>query len=144
VSSDQEKLDQLLAKVEEINQKLNRLSDELHTVSASVKSLAVGQITQSNPKPASPTPPPATPRPTTPPAETNKTRSLDDISMSFPEELEARLDFTEKGDYIIIKPKADRLGFLFGDAEVAVFALAYVFAAHASYGGGDFGKVVAA
>jgi len=105
VSSDQEKLDQLLAKVEEINQKLNRLSDELHTVSASVKSLAVGQITQSNPKPASPTPPPATPRPTTPPAETNKTRSLDDIRMSFPEELEARLDFTEKGDYIIIKPK---------------------------------------
>jgi len=105
VSSDQEKLDQLLVKVEEINQKLNRLSDELHTVSASVKSLAVGQITQSNPKPASPTPAPAAPRPATPPAETNRTRSLDDIRMSFPEELEARLDFTEKGDYIIIKPK---------------------------------------
>jgi len=105
VSSDQEKLDQLLVKVEEINQKLNRLSDELHTVSASVKSLAVGQITQSNPKQASPTPAPAAPRPATPPAETNKTRSLDDIRMSFPEELEARLDFTEKGDYIIIKPK---------------------------------------
>ena len=34
-----------------------------------------------------------------------KQRSLDEIRMSFPEELEARLSFEEKGDYIIIKPK---------------------------------------
>ncbi len=32
-------------------------------------------------------------------------RSLDDIRMSFPEELETRLTFEEKGEYIIIKPK---------------------------------------
>jgi hypothetical protein len=37
--------------------------------------------------------------------ETPKQRSLDDIRMSFPEDLEARLSFEEKGDYIIIKPK---------------------------------------
>jgi len=104
VSSDQDKLDQLLAKIEEVNQKLNKVSDELRVVSASVKSLAVGQIT----KPASPTPTPSAPRPgAAPPApvDANRARSLDDIRMSFPEELEARLDFTEKGDYIIIKPK---------------------------------------
>ena len=35
----------------------------------------------------------------------SKLRSLDDIRMSFPEELEARLSFEEKGEYIIIKPK---------------------------------------
>jgi len=104
VSSDQDKLDQLLAKIEEVNQKLNKVSDELRVVSASVKSLAVGQIT----KPASPTPTPSAPRPAAaPPApvDANRPRSLDDIRMSFPEELEARLDFNEKGDYIIIKPK---------------------------------------
>ncbi len=104
MSSDQDKLDQLLAKVEEINQKLNKVSDELRVVSASVKSLAVGQIT----KPTSPTPTPSAPRPTTaPPApvDTNRTRSLDDIRMSFPEDLESRLTFEEKGEYIIIKPK---------------------------------------
>jgi len=39
------------------------------------------------------------------PSVGSKLRSLDDIRMSFPEELEARLSFEEKGDYIIIKPK---------------------------------------
>ena len=34
-----------------------------------------------------------------------KLRSLDDIRMSFPEELESRLSFEEKGDYILIKPR---------------------------------------
>ena len=105
MSSDQDKLDQILAKVEEINQKLNKVSDELRVVSASVKSLAVGQIT----KPASPTPTPSAPRPAAaaPPApvDVNRARSLDDIRMSFPEDLESRLEFNEKGEYIIIKPK---------------------------------------
>jgi hypothetical protein len=39
------------------------------------------------------------------PRESAKQRGVDDIRMSFPEELEARLSFDEKGDYIIIKPK---------------------------------------
>lgn len=66
-----------------------------------MKSLAVGQITQPTthtPAPQAPAPPPAA-------REPSKQRSLDDIRMSFPEELEARLSFDEKGDYIIIKPK---------------------------------------
>ena len=104
MSSEQEKLDQLLAKVEEINQKINKVSDELRSVSASVKSLAVGQIT----KPISSTPAPTAPRPVAaPPApvDANRARSIDDIRMSFPEDLESRLDFNEKSEYIIIKPK---------------------------------------
>jgi hypothetical protein len=102
VSTDKEKLNQLLEKVDEIALSVNRISEELRSVSASLKSLAVGQITQPSvhtPAPQSSAPPPATPR------ESSKTRSLDDIRMSFPEELEARLSFEEKGDYIIIKPK---------------------------------------
>jgi hypothetical protein len=113
MSSDKEKLNQLLAKVEEINATMNKMSEELRSVSASLKSLAVGQITQpptvhvtASPKPASaPSHTPSPPTATAPASEGSKLRSLDDIRMSFPEELEARLSFEEKGEYIIIKPK---------------------------------------
>ncbi len=107
MSSDKDKLNQLLGRVEEITISLNQISEELRSVSASLKSLAVGQITQSKtvtipssiaePKPSAPV--------MAPPTEPSKQRSIDDIRMSFPEELEARLSFDEKGDYIIIKPK---------------------------------------
>ena len=96
MSTDKDKLNQLLEKVDEITLTLNKISEEIRSVSASLKSLAVGQITQ-----------PTTQTPASPPTarETSKQRSIDDIRMSFPEELEARLTFDEKGDYIIIKPK---------------------------------------
>lgn len=100
MSTDKEKLNQLLEKVNEITLTLNKISEELRSVSASLKSLAVGQITQ----PTTHTPAPQAPAPSAP-RETSKQRALDDIRMSFPEELEARLSFDEKGDYIIIKPK---------------------------------------
>jgi hypothetical protein len=113
VSTDKEKLSQLLVKIEEINLTLNKVHDEIRSVSASLKSLAVGQITQptptsvhvaSAPKPAAPSPAPVALRPA-PIPENGRTRTIDDIRMSFPEELESRLLFEEKGDYIIIKPK---------------------------------------
>ncbi len=111
MSADKEKLNQLLQKVDEIALSVNKISEELRTVSASLKSLAVGQITQQptvhvtrTPTPSS-TPAPTQSAPPAAPRETPQQRSLDDIRMSFPEELEARLSFDEKGDYIIIKPK---------------------------------------
>ncbi len=104
MSTDKEKLNQLLEKVEEITVSLNKISDELRSVSASLKSLAVGQITQPTVHAHTPTPAPS-PTPQAAPREASKQRSLDDIRMSFPEELETRLSFDEKGEYIIIKPK---------------------------------------
>jgi hypothetical protein len=101
VSTDKEKLNHLLIKVDEIAVSINKISEELRSVSASLKSLAVGQITQ----PPTHTSSPLTNAAPIAPRETSKQRSLDDIRMSFPEELEARLSFDEKGDYIIIKPK---------------------------------------
>jgi hypothetical protein len=104
VSSDKEKLNQLTQRMDEILVTLNKVSEELKSISAFMKSLAVGQITspptapQHAPAPAPSTAPPATPG-------VSKQRTLDDVRMSFPEELEARLGFEEKGDYIIIKPK---------------------------------------
>jgi hypothetical protein len=101
VSTEKEKLNHLLVKVDEIGVSINKISEELRSVSASLKSLAVGQITQ----PPTHTLSPAINTPPIAPRETSKQRSLDDIRMSFPEELETRLSFDEKGDYIIIKPK---------------------------------------
>jgi hypothetical protein len=98
MSSDKEKLNQLLEKVDKLATELNKTSEELRSVSASLKSLAIGQITQAPQAQAPPS--------SGPPREIgSKQRTLDDIRMSFPEELEARLSFEEKGDYIIIKPK---------------------------------------
>ncbi len=97
MSTDKEKLNQLLTKVDDLVVTLNKVSEELRSVSASMKSLAVSQITQ---------PPASFQVQATQSREVgSKQRSLDDIRMSFPEELEARLSFEEKGDYIIIKPK---------------------------------------
>jgi hypothetical protein len=105
VSSDKEKLNQLTQRMDEILVTLNKVSEELKSISASMKSLAVGQITQppTSTSPHAPAPAPTTAPPATP--GVSKQRSLDDVRMSFPEELEARLGFEEKGDYIIIKPK---------------------------------------
>jgi hypothetical protein len=100
MSTDKEKLTHLLAEVDELAITLNKVSEELRSVSASMRSLAVGQITQPLPTSAA-----VQTQPTPAPPTGSKLRSLDDIRMSFPEELEARLSFEEKGDYIIIKPK---------------------------------------
>jgi hypothetical protein len=95
MSTDKEKLNEIFGKVEELVITLGKVSEELRAVSISLKSLATGQATQ------------------LPPAQTVpaarevglKQRSIDEIRMSFPEDLENRLGFEEKGDFIIIKPK---------------------------------------
>ena len=94
MSTDKEKLNELIGKVDKILKALSDISEEMRAVSASMKSLTGAQIAQS----------PVT-QALTPPEAGAKQRSLDEIRLSFPEELEARLSFEEKGDYIIIKPK---------------------------------------
>ena len=99
MSTDKEKLNELAGKVDKILKALNDISEEMRSVSSSIKSLSGGQITSPTAIHAPSTPEPAAKQ------SGAKQRSLDDIRMSFPEELEARLSFEEKGDYIIIKPK---------------------------------------
>ncbi len=96
MSTEKEKLIELVGKVEELTIKLVKVSEELKSVSTSLKSLAAGQ--NSHPVSLTQTAPPPT-APTT----GQKLRTLDDIRMSFPEELESLLGFEEKGDFIIIK-----------------------------------------
>jgi hypothetical protein len=97
MSTDKERLNELVGKVEELAITLSKVSEELRSVSTSLRSLATGQTVQ---------PPPAQTAQAPAAREAgSKQRSVDEIRMSFPEDLENRLGFEDKGDYIIIKPK---------------------------------------
>jgi hypothetical protein len=95
MSAEKENLERLAEKIDELLVVMNQISEILRTVSASIKSTAVTQTAQ--------------PAPQTPAQVSHeiheKKRSLEDIRMMFPPELDAMLNFEEKGDYIIIKPK---------------------------------------
>lgn len=95
MAADKEKLETLLERIDEILLVLKGISDELRTVSASLKSMAVSQITHT-----------ATPTLAQPSSDfSGKQKSLDDVRMSFPEDLEALLTFEDKTDYIMVKPR---------------------------------------
>jgi hypothetical protein len=96
MTTDKEKLGQLVERIDEILSVLNQIAGDLKTVSSSIKSLAVGQITnQPSPKASAPAP-----------KETGKqSSSLEDIRVMFPENLDSMLSFEEKDEYLVIKPK---------------------------------------
>ena len=89
MTAEKEKLERLLERIDEILLVLKGISDDLRTVSASLKSMAVSQITHPPTQPSAPV----------------SRESLQDIRMSFPEDLENLLNFEEKPDYIMIKPR---------------------------------------
>jgi hypothetical protein len=90
--STEEKLEKLAQRIDELLEVLNKISEDLRAVSAAAKSMAVSQITQPLSQPS-----------VFASHETKK--SLDDIRMVFPEDLETLLSFEEKGDYIVVKPR---------------------------------------
>ena len=94
MSTEKENLERLVERIDELLVVLNKISEDLRTVSASIKSMAVSQITQ---------PTPQTPAPVS--HEVHEKKSIEDIRMAFPEDLEHLLSFEEKGDYIIVKPR---------------------------------------
>jgi hypothetical protein len=95
MSAEKEKLERLMERIDELLVVLNKISEDLRTVSASIKSIAVSQITQ---------PAPQAPAPVSPEAPERK-KSIEDVRMVFPEDLEHLLSFEERGDYIIVKPR---------------------------------------
>jgi hypothetical protein len=90
--STEEKLEKLAQRIDELLEVLNKISEDLRAVSAAAKSMGVSQITQPLSQPS-----------VFASHETKK--SLDDIRMVFPEDLETLLSFEEKGDYIVVKPR---------------------------------------
>ena len=89
MTAEKEKLERLLERIDEILLVLKGISDDLRVVSASLKSMAVSQI----------------PHPLTQTSAPVSRESLQDIRMSFPEDLDNLLNFEEKTDYIMIKPR---------------------------------------
>jgi hypothetical protein len=94
MSVEKEKLEKLVERIDEVLMVLGKISEDLRTLSASIKSMAVSQITQ---------PVPQAPVPVS--HEVHEKKTTEDIRMAFPENLEHLLGFEEKGEYIIIKPK---------------------------------------
>ncbi len=92
MGSEKEKLESLLERINEILLVLKSISEELRTVSASLKSMAVSQITRPVGQ-------------TQGAVSSEGQKSLEDLRMSFPEELESLLSFEDKTDYFMIKPR---------------------------------------
>ncbi len=92
--SEENKVETLIEKVDELLMILNRVAEDLKQVSGSLKSLAVSKIVQ----PETITAPVVTP-------EGYEKKSIDDIRIMFPEDLENMLSFEEKEDYVIVKPR---------------------------------------
>jgi hypothetical protein len=95
MSEGKEKVEKLIERIDELLVVLNGITEDLRTVSASLKSLAVSQL----PRPA-----PSAPAPVTPDVREKRTE-IEDIKMMLPEDLENLLSFEEKVEYIIIKPR---------------------------------------
>ena len=96
MSEEKENIEKLVERIDELLIILNGIVEDLRQVSTSLKSLAVSQVTQ--PVTAPTTPPPS-------PETYEKERSIEDVKMMFPEELENLLSFEEKDEYIVIKPR---------------------------------------
>jgi hypothetical protein len=95
MTAEKEKLDNLLVRIDEILLVLKGISDDLRVVSASIKSMAVSQITH----------PAQQPQSAASHEGYERQSSVEDIRMSFPQELESLLSIEERNEYIIIKPR---------------------------------------
>jgi len=94
MSAEKEKLERLVERVDELLVLLSRIAEDLRTVSASIKSMVGSQVTQ-----------PATQTPAAVSHEIHEKKTIEDIRIAFPEDLESLLSFEEKGDYIMVKPR---------------------------------------
>ena len=91
MSAEKEKLERLAERVDELLVVLNKISEDLRTVAASMKSMVGSQVTQ--------------PTPQTPATVSHENKTIEDIRIAFPEDLESLLSFEEKLDYIMVKPR---------------------------------------
>jgi hypothetical protein len=104
MSGDKAKVDNLTKRVDELVVILSGIAEDLRQVSASLKSLSVQQIT----RPVAAPPPLSlgqSPTVAGAPRAPERSKAIEDLRTMFPEDLENLLNFEEKDDYIIIKPR---------------------------------------
>lgn len=94
MSEEKEKIENLTKRVDELVVIMHGIMEDLRQVSASLKSLTVSQFT-----------PPIVAPPPVPLQVHEKSKAIEDIKTMFPEELENLLNFEEKEDYVVIKPR---------------------------------------
>ena len=94
MSVEKESLERLVEKIDELLVVLNRISEDLRTVSESIKSTVGSKVKQLAPQAS-----------VAVSHEVHEKKFVDDVRLAFPEELEALLSFEEKGDYIVVKPR---------------------------------------
>jgi len=94
MSGEKESLERLVERIDELLVVLNRISEDLRNVSTSIKSTVGSQVTQ-----------PAFQASEAVSHEVSENKSVNDVRLAFPEDLEALLSFQEKNDYIIVKPR---------------------------------------
>jgi len=95
MSVEKENLKKLVERIDELLVVLNRISEDLRSLSASTRSMVSSQIAQSVPQ-----------APEIISHEVHEEeKSLDDVRVAFPENLETLLSFQEKDDYIMVKPR---------------------------------------
>lgn len=94
MSGEKENLEKLVERIDELLVVLSRISEDLRSMSESIKSVVGSQVTQPAPQAAAPVS-----------HEIHENKSVEDVRVAFPEDLEALLSFQEKDDYIIVKPR---------------------------------------
>jgi hypothetical protein len=95
MSGEKESLEKLVEKVDELLLVLSKISEDLRSVSSSIKETIGAEVTKLAPQVT-----------TTISGEiSGKNRTTDDVRLAFPEDLETLLSFQEKTDYIMVKPK---------------------------------------
>jgi hypothetical protein len=92
LSDEEEKLKKLSVRVEEILTVLNNISEDVQGLSKSIK-IALG-VNVSRASPLTPIIKPS-----------SKSKSITEVQKKFPKELERLLEFKDKTEYIVIKPK---------------------------------------
>jgi hypothetical protein len=95
MSDEKESLEKLVARVDELLVVLNKISEDLRGVSASIKSTLGLPATQPAPQASA----------AVSHAIHEKKKAVDDVRLAFPEDLETLLSFQEKTDYVMVKPK---------------------------------------
>jgi len=98
--SEKKSIEEILSRLDESLIILRDVLSDLEEVSRSLHSSEAGQL------PATLVPSPVPSKiPGVTPTPAYRKRSIDDAKMMFPQELEGLLIFTDKGDYVMIKPR---------------------------------------
>jgi hypothetical protein len=100
--SEKQNVEEILRRLDEVLPVLKSVLTDLQEISKTLRSISPTPT----PSATAPEPSPAREAPRIPtPTPTGRRRGVQDVRMMFPQELEDLLTFTEKEDYIMIKPR---------------------------------------